>query len=199
MGQPIEVSDSSSRDFTERVRAVARDWRPDVVHVELERMAYHLDALAAPTRFGCSWPIEAAGRTALDLRRAARGAQRLVRALDLRAWRRYEPAALRRVDAVVCYTDRDRQRARLIAPEVPMVTIPLRVEVPERPLDPLGAVADRAVRRRVRPPAERGRRGAPRHRGTSPGSERAAPRHRCIWWATSPRRGCASSRATTSW
>ena len=56
MGQPIEVSDSSSSDFTERVRSVARDWRPDVVHVELERMAYHLDALAAPRRLGCSWP-----------------------------------------------------------------------------------------------------------------------------------------------
>ena len=84
MGQPIEVSDSSSRDFTERVRSVARGWRPDVVHVELERMAHHLDALG-PEAARVLVAMEAAGRTALDLQRAARGHQRLVRALDLRA------------------------------------------------------------------------------------------------------------------
>jgi glycosyltransferase involved in cell wall biosynthesis len=139
MGHPIEVFDSSSRDFGERVRTVARDWRPDVIHLELERMAHYLDALAGAEASRVLVAMEAAGRTALDIKRAARGAQRIVRTLDLRAWRRYEPTALRQVDAVVCYTERDRQALRSIAPDVPIARIPLCLDVPHQPLDPLGA------------------------------------------------------------
>jgi polysaccharide biosynthesis protein PslH len=138
-GQPIQVSDSSSGDFTRRVRAVAGEWRPEVVHLELERMVHHLAAFDGSDTARVLVAMEAAGSTALDVKRAAHGPQRIVRALDLRAWRRYETAALRRVDAVVCYTDRDRQALRAIAPGVPIVTIPLCVDVPRRPLDPRGA------------------------------------------------------------
>jgi glycosyltransferase involved in cell wall biosynthesis len=138
-GQPIEVSDSSSRDFTERIRALARNWRPDVVHLELERMVPHLTALGDSGTARVLVAMEAAGRTALDVKRAARGLQRMVRALDLRAWRRYESAALHQVDALICYTDRDRQALASVAPGLPIATIPLCVDVPQRPLDPVGA------------------------------------------------------------
>jgi polysaccharide biosynthesis protein PslH len=138
-GRPIQVSDSASGDFTQSIRAVTRNWRPDVVHLELERMTHYLAALGSSDTARVLVATEAAGRTALDVRQAARGAQRLVRALDLRAWRRYEPTALGQVDAVVCYTDRDRRALSSLAPGLPMATIPLCVEVPQRPLDPLGA------------------------------------------------------------
>ncbi len=102
-------------------------------------MAHHLGALGRLEAARVLVAVEAAGRTAADVERAAHGRQKLVRSLDLRAWRRYEPAALRQVDAVVCYTDRDCRELGQAVPEVTMETIPLRVDLPERSLDPLGA------------------------------------------------------------
>jgi glycosyltransferase involved in cell wall biosynthesis len=138
-GRPMQVTDSSSGDFTRRVRALARDWPAEVVHLELERMASHLGDPdpRGPARVLVA--TEAAGRAAEEVAAAARGAHRLVRELDARAWRRFEPVALRRVDGVVCYTDRDRDVLSAIAPETPMTTIPLLTELPERALDPVGA------------------------------------------------------------
>jgi glycosyltransferase involved in cell wall biosynthesis len=138
-GRPIQVTDSASGDFTRRVRALAGEWPADVIHLELERMAQHLGAPAGEEAVRVLVATEAAGSAADEIARAARGPRRLVRALDARAWRLYEREALRRVDGVVCYTDRDRGKLAALAPGLPMETIPLVTELPQRALDPAGA------------------------------------------------------------
>ena len=138
-GRPIEVVDSHHPELTRRVRTIASDWQPEIVHLELERMAQYLGALPDDRAARVLVAVEAAGAKALDLYRASRGLQRVVRYLDLRAWRRFEPAALRALDALVCYTERD---CRILAATVPGVaarTIPLGVEIPEEALDPRGS------------------------------------------------------------
>src|SRR5437899_5231165 len=137
-GRPIEVSDSFHPQFAQRTRALARDWRPDVVHLELERMAQYLGALADQPAARVLVAHEPAGANAADLYRASRGIHP-VRYLDQRAWRRFEPRALRTLDALVCYTERDRRILAAVAPGVRTTTIPLAADLPEQALDPLGS------------------------------------------------------------
>lgn len=138
-GRPVEVVDSYHPAFTSRIRRIARDWGPEIVHLELERMAQYLDALTDDPAARVLVAVEAAGAKALDLYLASHGRERVLRYLDLRAWRRFEPAALRRLDALVCYTERDRRMLASIAPGLPARTIPLGVELPEEALDPVGS------------------------------------------------------------
>jgi glycosyltransferase involved in cell wall biosynthesis len=138
-GRPIEVVDSFHPHFAERTRTLAQEWRPDVVHLELERMAQYLGVLADQPAARVLVAVEPAGATAADLYRASRGTERVVRYLDHRAWRRFEPKALRALDALVCYTERDRRILAAVAPGVRTTTIPLAAELPAQALDPLGS------------------------------------------------------------
>jgi polysaccharide biosynthesis protein PslH len=136
--RPMQASDAWSPSLWRRAREVVTEWRPDVVHVELAAMGRYLDAVDGPAA-RVLLASEPASQTALDLFRAARGSERVIRYLDLRAWRRFERETLRRVDAVVCYTERDRRVLSAIAPNTTIETIPARVELPDRPLDPCGS------------------------------------------------------------
>src|SRR5919201_2389283 len=106
-GRPLEVFDSWSPELARRFRAVAEAWRPDLVQLEVERTAQYVHRPVPSASVLAAH--EAAGEKARDIYHAARGAERLFRYLDLRAWRRFEPKALRSVDAVVCFTERDRR------------------------------------------------------------------------------------------
>lgn len=137
-GRPLQVTDTSRRGFGRLVRSLVDAWRPTVVHLEMERMARYLDDVGdAPARVLVA--TEAAGETARDLERVAPPLERAPRFLDVRAWRRFEAKALPRVDALVCFTDRDARALASVAPDREIATIPLLVELPERPLDPLGS------------------------------------------------------------
>jgi polysaccharide biosynthesis protein PslH len=138
-GRPIEISDSFHPQFAQRARALARDWRPDVVHLEMERMAQYLGALSDQPAARVLVAHEPAGANAADLYRASRGTDRVVRYLDQRAWRRFEPRALRTLDALVCYTERDRRILAAVASGVRTTTIPFAADLPEQALDPLGS------------------------------------------------------------
>jgi glycosyltransferase involved in cell wall biosynthesis len=76
--------------------------------------------------------------TARDVWQATRGFERLVRFADLFAWRRFEPKALRRADAIVVFTERDRQAVQKVAADSKVLTIPFVIDVPDRALDPVG-------------------------------------------------------------
>lgn len=137
--RPIEATESTSRQFGRRVRAVSGAFRPELVHLEMERMAAYDAAPDHPPAARVLVAMEAAGLSALDAYRSAQGLDRLVRRLDLAAWRRFEPAALTGADAVVCYTERDRRALEAAAPGAIVETIPLRVVLPTTPLDPVGS------------------------------------------------------------
>src|SRR5207302_8092034 len=72
-----------------------------------------------------------ATNAALDLQRVSRR-HRLLRRLDVLAWKQFEPSVLRRVDAAVVYTERD---ARILSPRTPprvLSCIPFGTDFVER-------------------------------------------------------------------
>lgn len=79
--------------------------------------------------------------SAEELSRATAGRQRLAHRLDTRIWRLYWRRMLPRFDAVVTLTRHDAGVVSDTVPGVRPVDIPLGIELPEAPLDPIGSGA----------------------------------------------------------
>jgi glycosyltransferase involved in cell wall biosynthesis len=144
-GVPQWPSDWAVTAYRERVVAVAADWRPDVVQVETPVMAQYVPALAgsgAPRILVEHDPGVGAARERLH---AARGLTRLDASLELRAWQRFERAAIASVDSVIVFTARDEAQVAALDPRTRIVQIPLGTTVPSAPLDPLGVDPPRLV------------------------------------------------------
>jgi glycosyltransferase involved in cell wall biosynthesis len=87
-------------------------------------------------------PGAAAG---IEIARAARGAARPLMFADALAWKRYERRVLRRADAVVALTERDRRVLGQLVPDERLRVIPLTTSLPAEPLDPAGTDPPRVV------------------------------------------------------
>lgn len=137
-GLPPWAADCRSMEYAERLRALAAEWRPDLVELHLQVMAQYVRALE-----NCPAPrilvdYDPPSAWAAELLREAAGARRLARRVELAAWRRYERSTRKRVDRIVVFAERDVPAVAETAADVPIVRIPLAVEIPEEPFDPLG-------------------------------------------------------------
>jgi polysaccharide biosynthesis protein PslH len=137
-GRPMWAADFWVPAFGAVVSRVAAEWQPDVVQVEFHVMAQYLSSLGTRLAPRVLTEHEPGIEAARDHFRRARGYEQLVRRLDLWAWERYERAILQQVDAVVAFTERDRRVLAALRPELRIDQIPLGVEVPANPLNPLG-------------------------------------------------------------
>jgi glycosyltransferase involved in cell wall biosynthesis len=81
---------------------------------------------------------EPGAQSARSLMRSRYGLVRALDYVDLLIWPRFEQRVMRSVQAVVVFTERDRQALARLAGTTPIVRIPLGAEVAERPLDPQG-------------------------------------------------------------
>jgi polysaccharide biosynthesis protein PslH len=136
--KPMWVIGSSVSAYKKRVRAIARAWRPDVVQIDYHVMGQYLSALD-----GCPAPRvltehEPGISAARDRWQSGRGLSRAMHYIDLRAWERFERTITKHVQAVVVFTERDRQALAQLAHPTPVVTIPIGAVLPEQPLDPIG-------------------------------------------------------------
>jgi len=77
-------------------------------------------------------------KAARDLWQSQRGFARVKHYLNMLAWKRFERAIVERVQAVVVFTERDRQVLTQLGRPTPIVRIPLGTMLPEQPLSPLG-------------------------------------------------------------
>jgi len=138
-GRPMWVADSHVAEFAVRARQVAETWSPDVIQLEFHVMSQYRSALAsspAPVVLTQYEPGSAAARETVAVHR---GLMRAIQRLDARAWTRFERRALAAVDAVVTFTERDRQEALRVQPDASVTCIPLATEVPAEPLSAAGA------------------------------------------------------------
>jgi glycosyltransferase involved in cell wall biosynthesis len=143
-GTPMWVSDWASRVYADRVRALAARWTPDLVQLEYHVMGQYVAALHACEAPRVLVEHEPAVRSAPYL--VSRGAvARWLNARDRANWRRFEAATLRKVQAVVVFTDRDSKALRALVPEAHVVIIPLGAEIPDDPLNPAGAMPPTVV------------------------------------------------------
>lgn len=121
-----------------RLRELARTWRPDIVQAEYHVMGQYLECLNGSPARRVLTEYEPGVGPARELWRTSRGFDRFRNRLDLLAWERFEGRVARLADAVVVFTPRDREALAPYAGRVPLVTIPLGMELPARALDPAG-------------------------------------------------------------
>lgn len=137
-GLPPWAADCRSVEYAERLRGLAAEWRPDLVELHLQVMAQYVRALKSCPAPRILVDYDPPSAWAAELLREAGGARRVARWIELRAWRRYERSTRKRVDRIVVFAERDVLAVAETAAEVPVVRIPLAVEIPEEPLDPAG-------------------------------------------------------------
>lgn len=136
--QPMWVSDWASARFLEKVRGFARQWQPGIVQLEHQVMCQYLSALdmvQAPRVLIIHEPGE---RMAPFLKGLPKGVVRLFHGLDRLTWQWFEPHIIRKVQAVVTFTDRDKKAIERYQTPTPIWKIPFGTTIPEHPLNPLG-------------------------------------------------------------
>ena len=137
--RPMWVTDCTSQAYAAIVESLAKKWQPDVIQIEYHVMAQYLPALRdckAPRVLTEHEP----GNRAIPSITSSSSIARLLNYFDKEAWRRYEPLVIRQVQAVIVFTESDRQAIESLAPGTPVVRIPLGTELPATPLDPLGTL-----------------------------------------------------------
>lgn len=134
-GFPTWASELASPQFARQVSEVAREWRPDVVQLEFPVMGQYLPALAVSSAPRVLVDHDASLR---DLRDWQGPLDRVVAALDERAWRRFERRVIAAVQAVVVFTERDRRALEGLRVTTPIHEIPFGVPLPEAALSAEG-------------------------------------------------------------
>lgn len=140
-GRPQWATGSSLRACHARVRSVSSEWRPDLVQAEYHVMAQYFSALADAEVPRVVTQHEPGAQAAYDQQelRPGRGLARLVQAADAAAWRHFEQKVADAAQAIVVFTERDREAVeRLNDRATRVVRIPFGVAPLVEPLDPLG-------------------------------------------------------------
>jgi polysaccharide biosynthesis protein PslH len=136
-GTPTWVQHRRATGYGERLESLVRTWEPDVIQFEFHVMAQflpHVSTCPAPKVL-----VEHEPGIAAATQRGRQNSGRLLQRLEARAWRRFETGVTQQVDAVVAFTERDRAELTRIAGDTQVVTIPLGIDIPETPADPLGS------------------------------------------------------------
>ena len=115
-GAPGWAVGLSVRAFATELERVIEAWQPDVVHIESVVMAQYAKRVAGV-------PIVVVDHDAAD---------------TSRSMRRFRARTLLRANAVVAFTDRDRAAIAALVPTVRIERIPIAVDIPLVPLDPVG-------------------------------------------------------------
>jgi polysaccharide biosynthesis protein PslH len=137
-GRPDRVIQHAMRALHARATALARSWHPDLVQFEYSVMGQYVSAFRRCRAPRVLNEHEPAGLAAQSLSDPVGALGRVRQYLDQHAWRRYERAVIRRVDAVVAFTEADRHTMSRYRLPTPIVCIPFGTVVPEQPLNPVG-------------------------------------------------------------
>jgi glycosyltransferase involved in cell wall biosynthesis len=138
-GLPPWATDCRSADYAARLERVLGEWRPEIVEIHLQVMAQYVRAaerrnlprILVEYDPGSAWAHELLTRTA--------GPRRLLRHVEVAAWRRYERATRPRFDTIVVFAERDVAAVQPTAGGASILKIAYAVDVPSRPLDPEGS------------------------------------------------------------
>jgi glycosyltransferase involved in cell wall biosynthesis len=137
-GRPPWAVDCESPEYAAALERAVEEWQPDVVEIHLQAMAQYVDAPARRKLPCILVDYDPGSAWADEVRGATRGPRRLVRRLEVAAWRRYERATRPRFDAIVVFAERDVAAVRPTAGQARVERIPLALDLPADPLDPDG-------------------------------------------------------------
>ena len=137
-GLPPWASDCRSRVLADRLRRAVEEWRPAIVELHLQVMAQYAKGLVGTPAARILVDYDPGSAWAADLVGETHGARRIARRIEALTWSRYERATRDHLQAVVVFAERDVEALARTARGVPIVRIPLAIDVPERGLDPEG-------------------------------------------------------------
>lgn len=125
--------------FALRVKELLQAWRPDILQAEYPVMGQYLCIANGHPVKRVLTEHDPGTPASLEKFRAARGARKVLAWLSLRAWRNWEPRVLGMTNAVVVFTERDRQTIAGLFPDALIQVIPLAAAVPDQPLNGAGS------------------------------------------------------------
>jgi glycosyltransferase involved in cell wall biosynthesis len=137
-GRPMWASEWFLAAYAKRAGELARTWEPDIIQIEFHIMAQYARAVSSASAPIVLTQPESGVQAAKDRLRSATGLEKVLRHMDARAWHRFEKRVLGEVDAIVAFTERDRDAVTQLRPNATTVRIPLGTEVPSEPLSPSG-------------------------------------------------------------
>jgi glycosyltransferase involved in cell wall biosynthesis len=138
-GRPMWASEWFLPAYAKRAGGLARAWRPDIIQIEFHVMAQYARAVSSASAPIVLTEPESGVQAAEDQLRSATGFEKVLRRMDARAWHRFEKRVLGEVDAVVAFTERDRDAVTQLRPNATVARIPLGTEVPSKPLSASGS------------------------------------------------------------
>ena len=138
--KPGWVLSTDIPSYRHRVASLAKRWDPDIVHIGYHVMAQYTRELQECPAPRVLTQYEPGVTAARDAARAMHGLGCVRGRLEMAAWARYERQAMSQVDAVVVFTERDRQALAALAGGVLLERIPLGIAIPAEPLNPCGAL-----------------------------------------------------------
>jgi glycosyltransferase involved in cell wall biosynthesis len=137
-GVPPWAMNCRSSAYASALERLLVEWRPDVVEIHFQAMAQYVEAAVRHSPATILVDYDPPSAWALEMLRSTGGLRRLARHAEVAAWRRNERMTRPRFDAIVVFAERDRVEVAPTAGKAAVVRIPLAVDVPERPLDPVG-------------------------------------------------------------
>jgi glycosyltransferase involved in cell wall biosynthesis len=138
--RPSPVAAAFSRHFARAVREIAVAWKPDIIQIERDVLAYCLPFLNGVAPLARILVCHDPGLTASkDLAEMTVRRQKLAHRLDAATWRRYWARTLPAFDAVIAFTDIDIRALRGVSPGLRVFRIPLGIDLPRNPCNPIGA------------------------------------------------------------
>ncbi len=137
-GLPPWAMDCRSPAYAEALEHLLEAWRPQVVEFHLQVMAQYVRRVRGREVPTILVEYDPPSAWAEEMVKATTGLKRLARRFEVTSWRRYERATRPHFDAIVAFAERDLSDVKPSAGQASLLTIPLAVDVPARPLDPEG-------------------------------------------------------------
>jgi hypothetical protein len=137
-GKPLWVAARWDRSFADGGPRIAAAWKPHIVQAEFSAMGQYLNASGCPRRAPQSDGARPGGCGGERARRRCIAGGTPDLGFSAWRWDAYEQKLLRRADATVVFTDRDRKVMQALHPGARLEQISLGVQLPEHSADPIG-------------------------------------------------------------
>jgi polysaccharide biosynthesis protein PslH len=138
--RPARVAVAHSTRLVRAAGALARTFRPDVIQIEDDSLAY----LAPRLRGGGAPIVLVVHDPGLGVARGRAeitdGRQQAAHRYEAVNWERYWRRTLPAVDRLVTFTAADAELVRSVLPAAATIEIPLGIEIPRQPADPVGDI-----------------------------------------------------------
>ena len=136
--RPLWVRDWTSQSFAKQVRLLAREFQPDIIQAELHVMGQYFYFLKDIPARRVLVEYEPSARAALYLQNLPRVLQNRIERMERLSWQRYERDVYAQVDAIVAFTEADRNSIVETAGRTPIHIIAPGTDIPPYSLNPAG-------------------------------------------------------------